>query len=86
MNLSTMERLDSQLDQQLMHTPRFHCEVFATLLLDPGVLLFDRSKMNPAAVTCSKLTMASFSSGIFIGNFEHILHLALVFLLLPLSR
>ena len=60
MNLSTMERLDSQLDQQLMHTPRSHCEVFATLLLDPGVLLFDRSKMNPAAVTCSKLTMASF--------------------------
>ena len=48
MNLSTMERLDSQLDQQLMHTPRSHCEVLATLLVDPGVLLFDRSTMNPA--------------------------------------
>ena len=58
MNLSTMERLDSQLDQQLMHTPRSHCEVLATLLVDPGVLLFDRSKMNPAVVSCSKLTMA----------------------------
>ena len=59
MNLSAMERLDSQLDQQLMYTPRSHyCEIFATLLVDPGVLLFDRSRMNPAAVTCSKLTMA----------------------------
>ena len=58
MNLSTIERLDSQLDQQLMHTPRSHCEIFATLLVNPGVLLFDRSRMNAAAVTCSKLTMA----------------------------
>ena len=36
-----MGRLDTELDQQLMHTPRAHCEVLATLLVDPGVLLFD---------------------------------------------
>ena len=41
MDLSTMGRLDSQLDQQLMHTPRARNEVLATLLVDPGVLLFD---------------------------------------------
>ena len=89
MNLSTMERLDSQLDQQLMHTPRSHCEVLATFLVDPGVLLFDRSAMNPAGSYMFKVNNGVSKwrrSGIFIVNFEHIAHLVLVFLLLTLSR
>ena len=50
-----------------------------------------------SAITCSKLTIETLEkgvfnvnfwrhSGVFIVNFEHISHLALVFLLLPLSR
>ena len=47
------------------------------------------------AITCSKLTIetleqgvkyAQSCSGVCIVNFEHILHLVLVFLLLTLSR
>ena len=45
-----MGRLDSQLDQQLMHTPRTHCEVLVKLLVDPGVLLFDRSTLKDMAL------------------------------------
>ena len=45
-----MGRLDTELDQQLMHTPRAHCEVLATLLVDPGVLLFDWSTMKDMAL------------------------------------
>ena len=41
-----MGKLNSQLDQQLMHTPRAHCEVLATLLVDLGALLFDQSTMK----------------------------------------
>ena len=48
-NLSAMGRLNNQLDQKLMHTPRAHCEVLATLIVDPGVLLFDRSTMKDMA-------------------------------------
>ena len=44
-----MGRPDSQLDQQLMHSPRAHSEVFTILLIDPGVLLFDRSIMKDMA-------------------------------------
>ena len=44
-----MGRLNSQLDQQLMRTPRAHCEVLATLLVDPGVLLFNQSTMKDMA-------------------------------------
>ena len=46
-----------------------------------------------SAITCSKLTIETLEqgvkwhpSGVFIINFEHILHLVLVFLLLTLSR
>ena len=49
-NLSTMGRLDSQLDQQLMHTPRANCEVLTKLLVDPGVLLFNRSTLRDMAL------------------------------------
>ena len=48
-NLSTMGRVDSQLDQQLMHTPRAHCEVLAIPLVDSGVLLLDQSTMKDMA-------------------------------------
>ena len=44
-----MGSLDGQLDQKLMHTPRAHCEMLAILLVDPGVLLFDRSTMKDMA-------------------------------------
>ena len=48
-NLSTIRRVDSQLDQQLMHTPRARCEVLAILLEDSGVLLLDQSTMKNMA-------------------------------------
>ena len=32
-----------------MRTPRAHCEVLATLLVDPGVLLFNQSTMKDMA-------------------------------------
>ena len=48
-NLSAMGRLNNQLDQKLMYTPRAHCEVLATLIVDPGVLLFDQSTMKDMA-------------------------------------
>ena len=44
-----MGRLDGQLDQKLMHTPRAHCEILAIFLADPDVLLFDRSTMKDMA-------------------------------------
>ena len=43
------------------------------------------SRIQPA-ITCSKLTIDTRRSGIFIVNFEHISHLVIVFLLLTLSR
>ena len=49
MNLSTMGTLNSQLDQQLMDSPRAHCEVLAILLVDPDVLLFDLSTVKDMA-------------------------------------
>ena len=48
--------------------------------------------LSQLAITCSKLTIETLeqgvwhSSGVFIVNFEQISHLALVFLLLTLSR
>ena len=56
-----------------------------------GIYLFKVNKRNTKkrCAICSKLTIKtpeSCHSGVFIANFEHVLHLVLVFLLLTLSR
>ena len=43
-------------------------------------------KVNKTMLICSKLRRQWRRFGIFVVNFEHILHLVLVFLLLTLSR
>ena len=59
-----------------------------------GIILLQNRTINPPTFTCSKLTMETLeqgvkcvqSSGVFTANFEHILHLVLVFLLLTLNK
>ena len=56
------------------------------------LLKVDKRKARKRCEICSKLTIKTPErrhwghSGVFIGNFEHISHLVLVFLLLTLSR
>ena len=72
----------------------FFCSVFSRIQSPAGKYMFKVNNRNTRrrCEICSKLTIKIPEprhwrrSGIFIVNFEHISHLALVFLLLTLSR
>ena len=78
-----------KLDNKISTQPAITCSKLTIVTLEQGVKKF----------TCSKLTIVTLEQGVktpkrrqwrrfgvFIVNFEHILHLVLVFLMLTLSR
>ena len=72
----------------LVHDDELFCEI-----VEPSYLIFTCSMSTIEALEkrckiCSKLICSKYisRSGVCIVNFEHILHLLLVFLLLPLNK